>query len=79
MTVREIVAEWLAAHGYDGLAYDGCGCKLDDLMPCCEPGRECEAAYLVPVPEEYEGEHEWWLDAKKPEAKETHDRLHQAD
>jgi len=36
-TVRAIVAEYLKAHGYDGL-YDAggeCGCENDDLMPCC--------------------------------------------
>jgi len=45
-TVKEIVAEYLKAHGYDGLYADDCGCLLeDDLMPCgleridgCRPG-----------------------------------------
>ena len=32
----EMVAEWLRANGYDGLCNPdaGCGCGLDDLMPC---------------------------------------------
>jgi len=34
MTVKEIVADWLEKHGYDGLAHNECGCALDDLMPC---------------------------------------------
>lgn len=46
MSVKEIVADYLKANGYDGL-YNGdaeCGCDLDDLMPCegnpccCQPG-----------------------------------------
>lgn len=50
MNLRDIAREWLEAHGYDGLAYrcgcDGCGCGLDDLIPCdgacfddCKPVR----------------------------------------
>lgn len=49
LTVRVIVAAWLTEHGYaglydDGHDWDGCGCTLDDLMPCeggcegCRPG-----------------------------------------
>ena len=45
-TVKAIVAEYLKAHGYDGLYDDDCGCLLgDDFMPCgleridgCLPG-----------------------------------------
>lgn len=47
ITVRDIVLEWLTTHGYDALCNDGCGCSIDDFMPCCygeniescEPGR----------------------------------------
>ena len=38
----EIVADWLRARGYEGLYYadgfEGCGCTLDDLMPCAGRG-----------------------------------------
>jgi hypothetical protein len=58
MTVREIVEEYLKAHGYGGLCngYLGCGCVVGDLMPCemdtqhdCEPGyiHYCENCALV--------------------------------
>ena len=49
MTVREIVAQWLRDHGYDGLYHDGdCGCLLDDLMPCCDSCDNCEPGYKQP-------------------------------
>ncbi len=56
MNVREIVADWLKAHGYDGLYWsetfcdgEGCGCTLDDLMPCeWVDGRSCVAGYCKP-------------------------------
>ncbi len=35
--VREIVAEYLKANGYDGLWQEECGCRLDNLMPCDAP------------------------------------------
>jgi hypothetical protein len=49
MNVKEIVTKHLEANGFDGLfngdIEDGCGCTLDDFMPCggecvldCEPG-----------------------------------------
>lgn len=47
MSIREIVATYLKANGYDGLidARAECGCAVDDLMSCrraqalgCEPG-----------------------------------------
>jgi len=46
MTVKEILIEKLKALGADGLCCEGCGCGLDDLMPCvsncdsCEPARK---------------------------------------
>ena len=40
--VKEIVADWLKANGYDGLCNDvGCGCTLGDLMTCGEPSEYC--------------------------------------
>jgi len=43
MTVEEIVTEYLAANGYDGLCNDDCGCWLDDLFPCGSAQSDCEA------------------------------------
>ena len=34
MTVKEIVKDCLEKCGYDGLCREGCGCGLDDFMPC---------------------------------------------
>ncbi len=46
MTVKEIVADWLWRHHYDGLYTEECGCLAkDELMPCGEDGRDCEAGY----------------------------------
>lgn len=50
-TVKEIIQEYLAANGFDGLAgsnIDGCcGCGLDDLMPCGRGIDECKPAHKV--------------------------------
>jgi len=51
MSVQEIMRKWLADNGYDGLVSPsmGCGCKLDDLMPCVSECIEsCEAGHVVP-------------------------------
>ena len=45
MNLREIVKNWLKENGYEGLAGDNCGCELDDLMPCEQPGIECQPGY----------------------------------
>lgn len=46
MDVKQIIKKWLADNGYDGLCGFGCGCGLDDLMPCsgCDC---CQPAYKV--------------------------------
>lgn len=44
MSPREIIATWLRSNGYDGLACDGCGCGLDDMMPCDALDNECRPA-----------------------------------
>ena len=47
--LAEIVAEWLRDNGYDGLFYDeGCACSVDDLFPCDNANRYCEAGYKEP-------------------------------
>ena len=52
--VKEIVASWLLANGYDGLMADPlcgeCGCCVEDyeFMPCDLPQGNCIPAYKVP-------------------------------
>ena len=62
MTVREIVIDWLKAHGCDGLCHcdSECGCRLDDFTPCFEPGFDCVAGVKGSGPSEYEGEYDNW-------------------
>ncbi len=51
ITVKKIVKEWLEQNGYDGLAGDECGCKLDELCPCDDGFPDnCVAGHLVPCP-----------------------------
>ena len=51
MTVREIVARYLRANGFDGLYNDvGCGCDLSDLMPCDGPSDMCEPSFRTYCP-----------------------------
>jgi len=46
---KEILVDWLKAHGYDGLhCEDQCGCNLQDLG-CCEGSfLDCEPGHLMP-------------------------------
>jgi hypothetical protein len=82
-TVRSIVAEYLAAHGYGGLraSLDDCGCTDDDLMPCDSSCDDCEPAYKVKshcadcdsTSCERHGtsdDDDWCLTSEKPEAEE---------
>jgi len=53
MNIKQIVEAWLKANGYGGLCntdccYDGCGCLLDDLMPCDYASQHCQAGYKGP-------------------------------
>ena len=45
--VTQMVREELVRYKYDGLYTDGCGCFLDDLMPCGYAAPSCQAGYRV--------------------------------
>ena len=47
----QLIRDWLLQQGYDGLYSDDCGCFLDNLMPCSEPGNltDCQPGYKIPV------------------------------
>ena len=48
MNIKEIIEDWLEKNGYQGLVGDyGCGCALEDFMPCGEVSEDCEAAYKI--------------------------------
>lgn len=49
MTLKEIVEQYLKAHGYDGLCHpDGeCSCETGDLWPCDNPMDDCFAGVYV--------------------------------
>jgi len=79
MTVKEIVYDWLKAHGYTGL-YDAdggeCGCEIDDLMPAdneacldCEPGYRVMCTPECAESHEYEPEngYAWHIQPEKAE------------
>ena len=51
MELKEIVKEWLILHDFDGLFNDDCSCLISDLMPCDEPGTQCEAGHHSPCPD----------------------------
>lgn len=65
MNVREIVEQYLKAHGYDGLYYSevSCGCRIGDLQPCDGPCQDCIAGYDVPVPDGH-SEADFWIGPK---------------
>ena len=46
MTIKKIVEERLRKDGFDGLCCDGCGCRVDDLMPCGEPVMACRPGHI---------------------------------
>jgi len=47
LSVKEIVEQYLEAHGFDGLYDDDadCGCFLGDLMPCDCCLCNCQGGY----------------------------------
>ncbi len=47
-TVGDILAGYLRANGFDGLSDgDECGCRFDDLFPCCGPQDRCFPAKVA--------------------------------
>ena len=67
MNVKQIVEEYLTAHGYDGL-YDEdgeCGCLKDDLFACGEGWMcECKPGYKTNCGC---GDHDWRVVARREE------------
>lgn len=58
MTVSEIIAQYLLAHGFDGLYKPNgeCACLVSDLGPCDECwALDCRAGYRVNTPDDPEG------------------------
>ncbi len=62
-TIKQIVHDWLAWQGYDGLFLSGydCGCRLNDLMPCDEPHPGCTAGIFIEDEEDPPSGHDWLI------------------
>lgn len=48
MSIKEIIVQYLEAHGYDGLCNPDqeCGCFLQDIFPCDMPNvDDCRAGH----------------------------------
>lgn len=69
MNLEELVKAKLKDLGCDGLAntIDECGCHVSDLMPCCEPGTHCQAAWDDWKQAEGQGADFWMVPAKPAE------------
>lgn len=73
MNVRDTMKEKLSENGYDGLYsnFAGCGCEVDDLMPCEYDQGNCEPGYKVQCPGDGECEcdpndpHAWHIQKEK--------------
>ena len=66
--VSTIVADFLKLNGYDGLFSDGCGCKVEDIMPCGDTYDDCEAGYVLPCDPEIcqaSGDCKWHIGPRK--------------
>lgn len=51
--LREIIKAGLMALGYTALVNDNmCGCGIDDIAPCDEPGIGCQGGWKVPCKRE---------------------------
>ena len=54
-TVIQIIKQHLVVGGFDGLATEGCGCGIGDLVPCGQDFSGCAPAKKRPMtPEERE-------------------------
>lgn len=78
MKTKEIVKIWLREKGYDGLVFPEmeCGCTLEDFVPCCGMGEDCEAAFNRPdlCPESYKLETGFTAVSCWMVTKETHEK-----
>lgn len=71
-TIKDIVAAYLKASGYDGLynTTGDCGCELADLFACGGNDCDCQAGYKVPCDGETcpaFGDCDWHIAAEKPD------------
>jgi len=66
--VYEIISDYLATNGFDGL-HNGaeCGCLLDDLNPCGDMTSSCSAGYKIDVPDDVECEFDYYICDNKDE------------
>jgi len=49
--VKELMKNYLAENGYDGLYHDcDCGCSIDDLAPCGHLCLDCTPGYRKDTP-----------------------------
>jgi len=67
MKVKQIVAEYLQTHGFDGLVNKDaeCGCDLAQLIACEGPCDDCEPGYKrIGSPEE---DCPFYISIEKPE------------
>jgi len=55
VNAKEIIAKYLKENGYDGLFGDGCGCFVNDLIPCDSCPSMCVPGYRGVDCEGYEG------------------------
>jgi len=64
MVVREIIAEWLQEHGYDGLfnTESECACLIEDFFECGYAAPDCEAGYMTKCDC---GEHDYHISPNK--------------
>jgi hypothetical protein len=69
MTVKDIIVEWLKAHGYDGLYSEGgeCACEMADLCPCDDAGFSCEPGYKRKPRADEDPDCKFYIDAERPE------------